>query len=63
MNYTTSLLQNITIPNFKLLDTSYSNMKFSGVNVSNVGINIQLNQNSVVVDITNIGGTFSGHAE
>ena len=63
MNYTTSLLQNITIPNFKLLDTSYSNMKYSGVNVSNVGINIQLNQNSVVVDITNIGGTFSGHAE
>ena len=63
MNYTTSLLQNISIPNFKLLDTSYSNMKYSGVNVSNVGINIQLNQNSVVVDITNIGGTFSGHAE
>ena len=63
MNYTTILLQNITIPNFKLLDTSYSNMKYSGVNVSNVGINIQLNQNSVVVDITNIGGTFSGHAE
>ncbi len=40
MNYTTSLLQNITIPNFNILGTSYSNMKYSGVNVSNVGVNI-----------------------
>ena len=63
MNYTTSLLQNITIPNFEFLGTKYTNLKYSGGNISSVGINVQINQNVVIVDVSNIGGTFTGHSE